>query len=224
MGAISLSKSNRLFWLGRYTERVFTTLPYILNNYDRVVDRLPVDYAAFCSKMGVPDHYENDADFVRRYLFDEEDKASVISSMNSAYDNAVVLRDTLSSATLSYIEMAVSALHKAAQSDGPGLQAQWTIDNIMAFRGACDDFIYDENTRNIIKCGTSVERISLYLRLGYREDRVPPEMSRLLNRLYKTKLATNADSLDMMVQAVLQAPGTVSNLELIRCVESLFQV
>lgn len=223
MGALSLTKSNRLFWLGRYTERVFTTLPYMLNNYDRVVDSLPVDYEAFCRKMGVPDRYENDADFVRRYLFDEQDKASVISSMYSAYDNAVVLRDTLSSATLSYIEMAVAALRKAAQSDGPAMQAQWAIDDIMAFRGACDDFIYDENSRNIIKCGTSVERISLYLRLGYHIDRAPAEMSRLLNRLYKTKLSTNADNLDTLVQAVLQTPGMVSNFELIRCVENLFQ-
>lgn len=224
MGALSLNKSNRLFWLGRYTERVFTTLPYMLDSYDKVVDRLPLDHAAFCRKMGVPDRYENDADFVRRYLFDEQDKTSVISSMYSAYDNAVVLRDTISSTTLSYIEMAVSALRKAAQSDGPAMQAQWAIDDIMAFRGACDDFIYDENSRNIIKCGTSVERISLYLRLGYHIGRVPAEMSRLLNRLYKTKLATNADNLDTLVQAVLQAPGLVSSLELIRCVENLFQV
>ncbi|MCH3972717.1 MAG: alpha-E domain-containing protein [Oscillospiraceae bacterium] len=224
MGALSLTKSNRLFWLGRYTERVFTTLQYLLDRYDKVVDGLPIDHAAFCCSMGIGDCYRDDEDFVRRYLFDTEDPSSVLNSMYSAYDNAVVLRDTLSSITLSYIEMALSALKKAAKSDGPALQAQWVIDDIMAFRGASDDFIYDENSRNILKCGTSVERIDLYLRIEYRVDRIPAEMSRLLNRLYKTKLATNPEDLDTLVQAVLEKPDRLSNVKLISCIEDLFQV
>lgn len=224
MGALTLTKANHLFWLGRYTERVFATLQYMMDNYDRMVDGLPVGHEDFCRKLGIPNRYESDDDFVRRYLFDEEDPYSVISSMYCAYDNAVVLRDTLSSATLSYIELALAALKKAAKSDGPAVQAQWAIDDIMAFRGACDDFIYDENSRNILKCGTSVERIDLCVRLGYRTGLVTAEMSRLLNRLYKTKLTTNAENLDTLVRLVLEDPGAASRTDLLRCVEGLFQV
>ena len=30
MGTVTLSKQNRLFWLGRYAERVYTTTQYMM--------------------------------------------------------------------------------------------------------------------------------------------------------------------------------------------------
>ena len=39
MGIISLEKSNRLIWLGRYTERTFTICRTLGKYYDTMIDR-----------------------------------------------------------------------------------------------------------------------------------------------------------------------------------------
>ena len=47
MGTVTLSKQNRLFWLGRYAERVYTTVQIMLRQYDSLIDGKSMDYAAF---------------------------------------------------------------------------------------------------------------------------------------------------------------------------------
>ena len=54
MGTITLSKQNRLFWLGRYSERVYTTVQYMLDLYDKLIENDKIDYAGFCQKLGIP--------------------------------------------------------------------------------------------------------------------------------------------------------------------------
>ena len=116
MGIISVEKSDHLFWLGRYTERVFTTLNTFFSCYDRMLDTDKEAYKHFCERLSIPDHYENQEDFVQKYLFSKEDGNSVYSSMERAYDNAVVLRGELSSRTLSYIQLALDCMEKNAGS------------------------------------------------------------------------------------------------------------
>ena len=38
MGIISLEQKDRLLWLGRYTERVYTTLKLYSYTYDALID------------------------------------------------------------------------------------------------------------------------------------------------------------------------------------------
>lgn len=68
----------------------------------------------------------------------------------------------------------------------------------MAFRGSYDDFIENENMRNIIKCGSGVERISLSLSLSYHLKAVATEIHKLLRRLEKTKLKTDPAALKIL--------------------------
>lgn len=226
MGTLSLSKTNRLYWLGRYHERVFTTLQFMLDCYDRMIDGAPVDYVGYCSRLGIPCAYTDAEDFVRRYLFDPDDPNSVRAAAEQMLGNGMVLRETISSPTLSYLQMAVSAMNLAAESSSPSVELQWVLDDIMAFRGSFDDYIDDENTRNIIKCGASVERISLFLRLNFRRRTLIKELHKLLNRLYKTKLPTNPDALDVLQDYVLNNGDEPrrGETELIYAVEHLFAV
>ena len=39
MGIISLEQKDMLLWLGRYTERVYTTLRLYSNTYDTLIER-----------------------------------------------------------------------------------------------------------------------------------------------------------------------------------------
>lgn len=223
MGTVTLSKQNRLFWLGRYSERVYTTIQVMLQQYDRLIDSEGMDYAAFCRNMGVPCPYDNGEDFCRRYLFDSADPNSVRSSVDALLGNGMVLRETISTPTLAYLQMAQSAMELAAKSESPGVELQWVLDDIMAFRGSFDDSVEQETTRNITKSGTSVERISLILRLNWQQSRLEREMRVMLNRLYKTDLPVDQEALEL-ISGCAMGGDAVDRLALLRSVEGLFLV
>ena len=44
---ISAAKANRLYWLGRYEERVYLTLHLLRKCYDKMIDGTPEDYETF---------------------------------------------------------------------------------------------------------------------------------------------------------------------------------
>ena len=143
MGIISIEHTDRLFWLGRYSERVYTTLKIFADQYDSMLDLKEEEYKEFCIRQDIPDIYRSAEDFAERYCFDEDDPNSIISNLARAYDNAVVMREEIGSMTLSYIQMAVYAMNKAKQSDAPIFELQHVRDNIVAFWGIVDDSIDD---------------------------------------------------------------------------------
>ena len=53
MGTIGLSRTNRLFWLGRYLERVYTTLKATRGMFDAETDGAEADYTDYCRRMGI---------------------------------------------------------------------------------------------------------------------------------------------------------------------------
>lgn len=224
MGTITLSKANRLFWLGRYLERVYTALRATKDIFEADTDGCEADYAAYCRALGIPNEYRNTADFIRRYYFDAANPCSVASSLGYAYDNAIVLRETLSSDTLAYVQMAVSAMELAMHSTGPGVELQWVQDDIMAFRGSCEENIDEESSRNIIKTGAALERVDLYLRLDYDDALCEKEFSRMFNRLYKAQLKPDPQKLDLLVGAILDKNGSVMppKTVLVSALEGLF--
>lgn len=223
MGAITLSKANRLFWLGRYLERVYTTIKATRDIFEADTDGGEADFAAYCRALGIPCDYRDTADFIRRYYFDAANPNSVTASLGFAYDNAIVLRETLSTDTLAYVQMAVSAMERAAHSTGPGVELQWVLDDIMAFRGACEEKVDEEDSRNIIKTGSSLERVDLYLRLGYDAALCEQEFNHLFNRLYKAPLTPDQEKLNLLVDAMLDKTApTPPTPTLVTAVEGLF--
>lgn len=215
-------KSSNLYWLGRYTERVLINVRMLMDLYDRMIDGQDVDYEKFCNQMGIENTYQDASDFCRRFLFDGANPDSIYSAMRFAYDNAIVLREVLTSEGLSYIQMALTAIEHAAESSSPLVELQLVIDNIQAFRGSCYEYI-DDTSRNVIRCGSSVERIDIMIRTKYHLSQLNHEVSMLLNRMYKTRLEPNKDSLDHLVDAVLDsATPSAPPAQLLVWVESLF--
>ncbi len=188
MGIISVEHSDRLYWLGRYSERVYTTLKIFADRYDSMIDLEEDEYADFCERQEIPNIYLSAADFARRYCFDEEDPNSIISNLTRAYDNAIVLREEIGSVTLSYIQMAVYAMNKAKQSDAPLLELQRVRDNIVAFWGIVDDSVDDEHVRSIIKLGKRIERIDIYARMHLDKKEMKREIVKLNRRIDRTGL------------------------------------
>ena len=188
MGIISVEHTDQLFWLGRYSERVYTTLRIFSDRFDSMIDLKETEYEEFCKRQEIPNIYTSVEDFAKRYCFDEEDPNSIISNLSRAYDNAVVLREEIGSGTLSYIQMAVYAMNKAQKSDAPLFELQHVIDNIVAFWGIIDDSVDDEQVRSIVKLGKRVERIDLYARMHMDRKEMKREVVRPNYRVDHTNL------------------------------------
>ena len=91
MGASSLTKLGRLYWLGRYVSRVSIETEIVEDIFDKVIDNPDYDYVGFCDKLEIPsDDYANANDFIERFLLDKDDPFSVITNVSRAYDNAIV--------------------------------------------------------------------------------------------------------------------------------------
>lgn len=204
MGIISVEHTDRLYWLGRYSERVYTTIRIFSRCYDTMLDAIENDYSHFCDSLEIPNIYTSREDFVERYCFDERNENSLHSNLLRAYDNAVVLREEIGSETLSYIQLALYEMQKARRSEAPLMEFQRIVDNILAFWGMADDSIADENVRNIIKTGKRVERVDLFARLKFPREDVLREIYRLASRLTKTEILYDPDELQRMLHAALE--------------------
>ncbi len=196
MGIISVEQGSRLYWLGRYTERVYTTIRMFFTSFDRMIDEEEDSYAAFCSSVDIPNIYQSKEEFLRSYPFDETNPDSIIRNLNRAYDNAIVLRENISTEALSYIQLAIYAMNKAAKSQAPLYELQRVLDDILAFWGSIDDRIDSEETRNIIKAGKRIERIDLYARLGTNVEEIRREVHRMIPRVEKCGLPYNKERLE----------------------------
>lgn len=186
MGIISVEQVDHLYWLGRYTERVYTTLKLFFKSYDRMIDAADEVYPAYCEALDIPNIYISKEDFLRRYPFDETIPDSIISNLNRAYDNAIVLRETIGSDALSYIQLSIYAMNKAAQSESPLIELQQIMDELLSFWGIVDDQIDVEQIRNIIKAGKRIERVDLYARLELEKKQLEREVHRMIPRVLRS--------------------------------------
>lgn len=219
MGIISVEQADHLYWLGRYTERVYTTLRIYSRSFDTMIDEKTDSYQKFCESIDIPNIYSSKEDFIRRYPFDSDNPDSIISNLNRAYDNAIVLRESIGSEALSYIQLAVYDMNKAFLSSSPLIEMQQILDHILAFWGIADDRIDSEQVRNTIKAGKRIERIDLYARLGVAKDELVREVHRMVPRVVKSGIVYNESKLNEVKRLVessdLDYYMIVSNVEAI---------
>lgn len=186
MGIISVEQVDHLYWLGRYTERVYTTLKIYSESFDRMIDESEESYQKYCDSLDIPNIYESKEDFLKRYPFDISVPDSIISNLNRAYDNAIVLRETIGSEALSYIQLSIYAMNNASVSDAPLIDLQQIMDDLLSFWGLVDDQIDSDQIRNIIKAGKRIERIDLYARLEVEKPRLVREVRRMIPRVLRS--------------------------------------
>lgn len=222
MSNITTEKANELFWLGRYVERVYTTSMEFFRGYDRMIDETDISYPEYCRRVSIPNVYKDKEDFLRSYPFDESNPDSIISNLIRAYDNAVVLRDDIGSDTLSYIQLAIYDMRKAALGVAPLIRLQTVVDDIFAFWGCLDDRVVDYSERSIVKAARRIERIDLFLRFGVPADRISFEVNRLQNRIVRTGLNYDQDAIPRLRNMLAQ--DEVPRADAIRLIESMVDV
>ncbi len=196
MGIISVEQSDRLYWLGRYVERVCTTTGLFADRYDIMIDGDKASYADFCRSLDIPNIYPSAEDFMHKYSFDKMDDNSIFSNLLRGYDNAVELRETIGSEALSYIQLAIYSMNRAEASDAPLIDLQHLMDDIHAFWGVIDDDIADERSRNTVMIGKRIERIDLYGRLHTRNEDIIREYHRMAARIGRSTLKYDEGVLD----------------------------
>lgn len=178
MGTISIEHGDHLYWLGRYTERVFTTLKALQNIFDKLIDQNK-SYTEYLSYFGLSDVYTSNREFIRSFLYDKNNINSVSYSLERAYDNGIVLREEISTEALSFLQLAIDTLKKSELSKNTRLSLLPLEDLLFGFWGCIFDKVYDDEKKNIIYCGKSVERLDLYMRMNYSFDDVSREFERL---------------------------------------------
>ena len=221
MGIISVENTDRLYWLGRYSERVYTTIRLFAASFDSMIDTYVDSYADFCKSLDIPNIYTSGENFISRYCFDPEDTNSIYSNLVRAYDNCVTLREEIGSETVSYIQLAMYAMNKAKISHAPLIELQKVTDNILAFWGIADDSIDSENVRNIIKIGKRVERLDLYARLHMPRTEMKREVDRLAGRIPRTCLKYRNDMLDAL-KTLIESPE-IDYYDVVQKVEDLLE-
>ena len=221
MGIILVEQLDRLYWLGRYVERVYTTTCLYSTRYDIMLDGDSASYKDFCKNLEIPNIYTSPEDFRYTYAYSEEDENSIFSNLKRAYDNAIELRETIGSEALSYIQLAIYAMNKAKVSDAPLIELQKVMDNLHAFWGVMDDEVDDERCRNTVLIGKRVERIDLYGRLKLERKAMIREVQRLVGRIDRSAIHYQKDMLEELQQLVeadsLDYHRIVQDVEKIRC-------
>ena len=219
MGIISVEQVDHLYWLGRYTERVYTTLRIFARSFDLLIEEGDAVFQNYCESLDIPNIYWSKDDFLRRYPFDESIPDSIVSNLNRAYDNAIVLRETIGSDALSYIQLSIYAMNNAARSNSPLIELQQVTDDLLSFWGIVDDQIDDEQIRNIIKAGKRIERIDLYARLELDRRRLEREVHRMVPRVLRSGMKYDEAALSRV--STLIQESTLDYANIIASVESI---
>lgn len=222
MGIVSLTNTDKLYWLGRYSERVYTTIRLFGESFDKLIEGDLQSIDAFCASLNTPNIYASGDDFVERYLFDPENPDSVLSNLTRAYDNAMTLREEIGSECVSYIQLAIYAMNSLRGNESPMFGLQKVIDDILAFWGLTDDIIPDENVRNIIKVGKRVERLDLYARLKLPQKDILREVRRLAVRISRTNLQYAQEDMDKL--KALAAAEKTAHDEIVTLVDGLVKI
>lgn len=179
---ISISKAYRLFWLGRYAERVYLTLHLLRKHFDLMIDKETNSYVEFCEKMGIEYKYSSGKDFILSYLYDQNNSDSIINMLEKLNDNSILLREEIFSETLSYVHLCINYMQSAKKENQILSELQPITDYILAFWGSIDERILVSDIRHIIKFGKFVESADLHIRFNYPFERI----EEINNRLFET--------------------------------------
>ncbi|MGL5433917.1 MAG: alpha-E domain-containing protein [Lachnospiraceae bacterium] len=217
MGIVTVEKANELYWLGRYAERVYLTIKEFCVRYDLMIDEAEDLYVTYCETLNIKNVYTSKQDFLQNYPFDSSNEDSIISNLNRAYDNALVLRDEIGTESMGYIQLAIYEINKSAISGAPIIEMQHVIDNLLAFWACADDLIEDQQSRNILKVGKRMERLDLCLRYKFPLQKIQKEFRKLESRLHRTKIHFDEeillDVINILSEKVIDYDKAIIKLE-----------
>ncbi|MBR7088155.1 MAG: alpha-E domain-containing protein [Mogibacterium sp.] len=195
MGTVTLGKLDSLYWMGRYIERVYQSISMYKETYDKLIDQDAEYFVQECERMGMQNTFESSMDFAWKIAFDTANPLSIISNLYRVYDNAMIMRDEITSESLAYVHLALAEMKRGKTSEAPLMELQNVEDLIFAFWGCIDDKVDDQGVRNTIKIGKHIERLDILLRRDADRSDLVREINRLMSRVDTTELPFNRQAL-----------------------------
>ncbi|MFI3258973.1 MAG: alpha-E domain-containing protein [Rikenellaceae bacterium] len=205
---ITADKANRLFWLGRYAERVYISLHLLRRYYDSVIDGDIANLKEYYSMLGVNTDGQDQLsrEFQLAQLYSRENSCSIISSLVSTNDNAIVLRHDIKSESLSYIQMSIAHIEECgARGEDNITLLQPVTDYMLAFFGSIDERIFDERTRKFLRIGRLIENIDLHIRFRYPFFRIEEAFLNLKESLKIAGAVYDTNSLEQLDDILIEA-------------------
>lgn len=227
---ISPVKANRLFWLGRYAERVYVSLHLMRRFYDRMIDgKTDIHYEELAARLDSAVNYADKEAFRLGYMYDTGNPASLLSGITAANDNAILLREELMSETISYIQLSLAHLTKASERMEANITAlQDVTDYLLAFWGSVEERIQDNTVKDLLRIGRTVEYIDMHVRFDYPAGRISEAFRYLLCKGTEYPSLFNQDSIARLkdISRKLSEEDSLAEEknEILSCVNSLVTV
>ncbi len=198
---ITADKANRLYWLGRYAERVYITLHLLRRYYDKVIDGDITDFTEYYNLLGVDStgHTAGCENLQLSQLYDLDNVCSVYTSLKLCRDNGIVLRRDITSESLSYIQMSNSIIEECAAIKEKNItRLQPITDYMLAFFGSVEERVFDKRVRRFLKVGKLVENLDLHIRFNYPFMRIEEAYNTLRDTLDEESTVINEDALSLL--------------------------
>lgn len=221
---ISPAKANSLYWLGRYTERVYLQLHLLRKCFDKMIDGKPEDYDFFLSSLGSTVGYANSEEERFGLVHDGTNPVSIISCVERANDNALIVRDEITSPTLGYIQMSLEKLrHAAADRLQPTVdELQLLTDWMLAFWGSVSERVYDERVRTLLMIGKLIEHIDMNIRFAYKFYRIEEAFASLKTCYDIEPRAFDPEAMESLSLLINEHDYNPENLEYVNKIQVLF--
>lgn len=186
---ISAMNANRLYWLGRYEERVYLTLHMLRKCYDAMIDGEPHDYDEFWNKLDNGGKYDSHDEFTIGMMYDEKNPASIISAQTMALDNAMMLRNYIATETEAYLEMSLAMLRRMKERKEMNItELQPVTDWSLAFWGSAEERVEHRKVMLLMILGRKIECLDMLIRFNYPYDRISKQFDNLVTHLEEPEM------------------------------------
>ena len=173
-----------------------------LFQYDRMIDGDPKDYEEYYQKLDISDLYGNDEAFRLGQMYDPQNVGSLISGLELANDNAIVLREEIKSESLSYIQMSLCHIQQCAARQEKNITVlQPVTDWALAFWGSTGQRMQNMKALVLLYLGRRIEDIDMMIRFNYPFNRIEMNYSLLTKYLqeyecfYDSHIKSQLDSI-----------------------------
>ncbi|MBQ0156503.1 MAG: alpha-E domain-containing protein [Bacteroidales bacterium] len=181
---ISTAKADKLFWLGRYAERTYLNLHLLRAYYDKMIDGDAEAYEEYCKNLSLDADFKSPSNFVKSFLYDKQNPFSISAELEFANDNAMVLREEITSETLGYIQMSIAQISSLAKTNEANItHLQPITDNLLSMWGSIEERVLNDYALAILMAGKIIEQIDIRVRFDYPFDRVELLYERLKTHL-----------------------------------------
>lgn len=211
---VSAAKANRLFWLGRYVERGYISLHLLRRYYDNMIDDHTCAYEEYYKKLDGYNPYTDAQSFRIGCLYDRNNPCSIMTGLEQANDNGILLRKEISTETLSYVQLSLALIKQAEQKNETNItQLQLITDYLLAFWGSIDERVFDESIRNLLRIGRLIENLDMHIRFEYAFYRIREAFDSLLLRVEKNGAIFDHVVLAQLNQLLTEDNYDIENIE-----------